>query len=120
MEEIETQKTSKELEQAYFAVLQKGLSYFAGPGFREEVQDAKVRFFQPLSIPEETSPLYESRMSQFFDWYFFTRPLNGYGHTPLDSLDQPRELRFENDEQKLIEYMRQHRHGLFEFMKKRG
>lgn len=115
-----SQKSSKELEQSYFSVIQKGLSHFAGTGFIEEVQDAKLKFFQPLSIPEESSPLYEARMSQFFDWYFFTRPLNGYRHTPLESLFDPRELRFETGEGLLIEDMRNHRHSLFEFIKKKG
>lgn len=113
-------KTPKQLAQDYSAVIQKSLAHFAGPLHREEVQDAKIRFFQPLSVPEESSPQFEMRMSQFFDWYFFTRPLNGFGHTPLASLFLTRELRFEPEEIVLIDHMRHHRHGLFEFNKMKG
>lgn len=114
------QQSNKQIELAYFAVIQKSLAHFAGPLFREEVQDAKIKFFQPLSVPEESSPQFEMRMSQFFDWYFFTRALNGYRQTPLDSLYLTRELRFEPEEILLIDHMRRHRHSLFEFIKNKG
>lgn len=113
-------KNSKQLEQEYFAVIQKSLAHFAGPLFREEVQDAKLRFFQPLSVADESSSQFEMRMSQFFDWYFFTRPLNGYRQTPLESLFLTRELRFEPEEIVMIDHMRHHRHSLFEFVKMKG
>lgn len=113
-------KNPKELSNDYAAVIQRSLAHFAGSLHRDEVQDAKIRFFQPLSVPEESSPQFEMRMSQFFDWYFFTRPLNGFRQTPLDSLYLTRELRFEPEEIVLIDHMRQHRHSLFEFVKIKG
>jgi len=113
-------KTPLELALDYAAVIQKSLSHFAGPLHKDEVQDAKIRFFQPLSVPEESSPQFEMRMSQFFDWYFFTRPLNGFRQTPLDSLYLTRELRFDPAEIVLIDHLRHHRHSLFEVTKSKG
>lgn len=113
-------KTPKELFADYAAVIQKSLAHFAGHLHKDEVQDAKVRFFQPLSVPEESSPQFEMRMSQFFDWYFFTRPLNGFRQTPLESLFLTRELRFDPEEIVLIDHMRHHRHSLFEYVKTKG
>lgn len=120
IEVLAMSKTNKQLEAEYSSVLQKALAHFAGPAFRDEVNDAKLAFFQPLSVPEESSPQFESRMSQFFDWYFFTRPMIGFRQTPLECLFLTRELRFEPEEIVLIDHMRQHRHSLFEFVKMKG
>lgn len=110
-------KTATELSLDYAAVIQKSLAHFAGPLHKDEVQDAKIKFFQPLSVPEESSPQFEMRMSQFFDWYFFTRPLNGFQKTPLESIFLTRELRFDPEEIILIDHLRHHRHSLFEVSK---
>lgn len=107
-------------EQQYKDVIQKSLEHFAGASFKEEIFNAKTEFFENAGVLDENAPHYELRMSQFFDWYFFTRDLRGYGQTPLESLGMARELRFSPDENKVIENLRNHRHSLFEFIKAKG
>jgi hypothetical protein len=56
-------------------------------------------------------------MSQFYDWYFFTRELSGYGQTPLNACQLVRELRFSEEELKQLAILKLNRHSIFEFTK---
>lgn len=98
----------------------KILAHFAGPLFRDELEAAKKEFFGSMNVLEEKNQQYELKLSQFFDWYFFTRELNGHGRTPLEICHQERELRFSHEEHLLLERLRSHRHSLFEFRKLKG
>ena len=70
---------------SYEKLVEKILNHFAGEGFKEELQAAKNEFFDNTTLNEENSEQYELRMSQFFDWYFFSREMKGYGQTPLEA-----------------------------------
>jgi len=106
--------------QRYFELIEKILSHFAGEQFKEEVRVAKSEFFDNAGILDEHSEQFELRMSQFFDWYFFTREMKGYSQSPLEAVFMARELRFTPEENALIEKLRQHRHSLFQFIKLKG
>ncbi len=110
----------RDAEKTYSEVIQKALEHFAGPTFKDEIFNAKTEFFENSGILDESTPHYELRMSQFFDWYFFTRDLKGFGQTPLESLFNTRELRFGPEEIVVIDRLRHHRHSLFEFTKIKG
>lgn len=105
---------------SYFSVIDKILAHFAGPLFTEETKRAKSEFFDNAGILEEKSEQYELRMSQFFDWYFFTRELTGYGETPLEVAHMARELRFVDEELKVLHDLKKHRHSIFEIVKNKG
>lgn len=62
----------------YEKLMEKILNHFAGDAFKDEVKKAKAEFFDNAGILDENNPQFELRMSQFFDWYFFTRELSGY------------------------------------------
>lgn len=101
-------------------LMEKILALFAGPAFKEELAQAK-RFFFESTVPNEENPeLFDQRMSQFFDWYFFTRELTGFGQTPIEVCEDVRELRFSPAEQNLLNQMKNHRHSLFQFIKLKG
>jgi hypothetical protein len=100
--------------------MDKILHHFAGDKFKDEIRMAKMQFFDNAGILDERSANYELRMNQFFDWYFFTRDLAGVGQTPLDSYHVARELRYSSEEIVLLENLKNHRHGLFEFLKIKG
>jgi hypothetical protein len=104
----------------YFELMSRILNHFAGEGFRDEIQMAKAQFFDNAGILDERSAQYELRMNQFFDWYLFTRDLAGHGLTPLEAVQSARELRFSDEDLRLIEQLKNHRHGLFEFIKIKG
>ena len=99
----------------YEKLIEKILNHFVGESFKDELALAKKEFFENAGTLDENSEHYESRMAQFYDWYFFTRELVGYKQTPLDAAHLVRELRFTDEERELIEVLKQHRHSLFEF-----
>ncbi len=104
----------------YDGLVEKILKYFAGPHMKDELVMAQKEFFGNSGTLDEQSENYELRMSQFYDWYFFTRELKGYGHTPLESCHLVRELRFSEDEVQHIETLKKFRHSLFEVSKIKG
>lgn len=111
-------KTSyEESAKIYFQLIEKILAHFAGEDFKDELRLAKSEFFDNAGILDETSPQYELRLSQFFDWYLMTRDLKGFGQTPLESVYSTRELRFSPEEILLIDKLKQHRHSIFEFIR---
>lgn len=101
----------------YEKLIEKILNHFVSDSFRDELVMAKREFFDNAGTLDENSEHYESRMAQFYDWYFFTRELKGFGRTPLDACLLVRELRFSEDELKAIEVLKKHRHSIFEFIK---
>lgn len=109
--------TTIEISIQYQNLIDKILSLYAGELFKDEVKKAKSEFFDNAGILEENSPQFELRMSQFFDWYFFSRELSGYNKSPLAIAHQSRELRLTPEEEVRLEKLRSHRHGLFEFIK---
>ncbi len=101
-------------------LIDKILKYFAGEDFKDELTLAKKSFFESTSFFDENTESFEVRMSQFYDWYFFSRDLGGYGRTPLEACTEIRELRYTEKELANIVVLRQHRHSLFEFIKNKG
>lgn len=104
----------------YEKLIEKILNHFAGENFKGELMKAKKEFFDNSGTLDEHSEYYELRMSQFYDWYFFTRELSGYGQTPLVACLLERELRFSEEELKQLEILKQNRHSIFEFIKIKG
>lgn len=101
-------------------LMEKILAYFAGDTFKEELSKSKRIFFESTVPNEENPELFDQRMSQFYDWYFFTRELVGYGQTPIEVCEDVRDLRFTSAEKTLIAQMRTHKHSLFQFIKLKG
>ena len=104
----------------YEKLIEKILNHFVGEDFKEELAMAKKEFFENAGTLDENSEHYESRMAQFYDWYFFTRELKGYGQTPLEACVMVRALRFSDEEMRTLEILKQHRHSIFEFIKIKG
>lgn len=102
---------------SYELLIEKILKHFVSEVFADELTMAKREFFENSGTLDENSDHYESRMAQFYDWYFFTRELKGFGQTPLDACLLVRELRFSDEELELLEILKRHRHGIFEFIK---
>lgn len=112
-----TEEEIKKATEEYQEVMGKILQHFAGEAFKEEVRFAKSEFFDNSGILDEHSENFELRMSQFFDWYLFTRELRGYSQTPLESAFSERELRFSPQAVSLVDKLKEHRHSIFEFIK---
>ena len=98
-------------------LMEKILQCFAGNNMKDELTLAKKEFFGNVALSEESSEQFEMRMAQFYDWYFFTRTLSGFGQTPLNSCFMARELRFSEEENQQIEALKKNIHSLFQFIK---
>lgn len=100
-------------------LMDKILQYFAGEQFQDEIRLAKREFYENSSVFDESSPHFELRMAQFFDWYFFSRKVKGFDCTPLEAALVPRELKFTPAEIEMVNILRQHQHSIYEFIKEK-
>lgn len=105
---------------AHEPLVDRILAHFAGPSFHQELEAAKREYFGSQNLLESKADNFDLRMSQFFDWYFYSRELQGYGQTPLESCGMVRDLRFSPEDEQMLARLRTHRHSLFEFLKIRG
>lgn len=100
----------------YDPLIERMLHYFTGPDFSEEVLRAKAFFFEKTSVLSEDSGDFETRMSQFLDWYIFSRPLSSQGETPVQYSLKIGEQFGDWGQTSLINLVN-HKHSLFEFEK---
>ena len=99
------------------SILEKLIQSFTGPEFQREVLEAKREFFERAGIVDEESVNFETRMSQFLDWYMFSRELAEYHLPPANYyLDRNRD-KIPTEELPLYENLTRTYHSLFEFVK---
>jgi hypothetical protein len=98
--------------------------HFTNDPYRAEVAAAKKEFFDEAGIMDEESQFFEMRMTQFLEWYLFTRPLSlaiGAGRvTPAVRALEIEEFVMTADERPAFESLACIRHSLFEFVRIRG
>ncbi len=102
---------------AFEECYQKLILHFASSTFKDELLLAQKEFFDNAGTLDENKPNYTLRMSQFFDWYFLTRPLLGYMQPPVMVCEQQRELRLTDEDLQVIEILKQHQHSVYEYVK---
>ena len=96
------------------------ITFFTSDTFKEEVAKAKKDFFDESGVMDEENQDFEMRMTQFLEWYLFTRELTGKNITPsLYALQLP-DFEMTAEERPLFEKLAVTRHSLFEFLKIRG
>ena len=94
--------------------------HFTGDSWRAEVANAKKEFFQDAGIMDEQTDHFEMRMTQFLDWYLFTRKLTGRQVTPAQFALEIDEFPMTADERLLFESLSEPKHSLYEFLRLRG
>lgn len=94
--------------------------HFAGDAWRAEVATAKKEFFQDAGIMDEQTDQFEMRMTQFLDWYLFTRKLTGRTVTPAQFALEIDDFKMTAEERVLFEDLSEAKHSLFEFLRLRG
>lgn len=104
----------------YNELIDRLILFFTGARFREEVVAAKKDFFDEAGIVDEESQAFEMRMTQFLEWYLFTRKLRELNLTPAVYVLQLSEFEMTSAERPAYENLAAIRHGLFEFLKIRG
>jgi hypothetical protein len=95
------------------------LHYTSG-AYKDEVARAKHDFFDEAGIMDEENSQFEMRMTQFLEWYLFTRPLDGKGESPVKHAFTSGEFKFGETEAGALEALAGTRHSLYEFLKIRG
>lgn len=104
----------------YDALVEKLMNHFAGPQFADEVSAAKHEFFDRAGILDEMAADFEMKMSQFVDWYLFSRPLNKTGETPVATALAMAGDPLNQEERDALTNVRNNIHSLFEFVKVKG
>lgn len=94
--------------------------FFTGERYKSDVTAGKKEFFDEAGIMDEESQAFEMRMTQFLEWYLFTRPLEGVGLPPSQATLQTPEFEITPEERPYFENLAAVRHSLFEFIKIRG
>ncbi len=94
--------------------------HFTGEKWRDEVALAKREFFQDAGIMDEQTDHFEMRMSQFLDWYLFSRMLSNRSITLAQYALEIQDFEMTSVERPFFEAMSEARHGLFEFLRLRG
>jgi hypothetical protein len=94
--------------------------FFTSDRFKSEVAAAKKEFFDEAGVMDEENHAFEMRMTQFLEWYLFTRRLAAEGMTPAEYALQSEDFAMTSQERPLFENLASVRHSLFEFLKIRG
>ncbi len=99
-------------------ILERLLGVYTKGIFEDEILKAKVEFFE-RSIPslEDDSSHFNLRMSQFLDWYLFTRKLTDIGLTPIEYGLQDRSFPRKDGDKELFKALLNSEHSIFEFIK---
>ncbi len=104
----------------YHELIDRLIVYYTGHEFTREVADAKREFFDEAGVMDEENIFFEMRVTQFLEWYLFSRPLMSNLLTPAQSalVDKP----FVKSESEIEKFQNLSRikHSLFEFQKIRG
>lgn len=64
-------------------ILDSLIQHYTQKHYDLEVQNARQVYFENAGVLDESSPGFESRISQYLDWYIFDRPMIQTGHSPL-------------------------------------
>jgi hypothetical protein len=104
----------------YTDLFDRLILFFTSDHFKTEVVSAKKEFFDEAGVVDEESQVFEMRMTQFLEWYLFTRTLKEANLTPAVYALQLSEFEMTSEERPVFESLATTRHGLFEFLKIRG
>jgi len=94
--------------------------YFSSAKYQREVVKAKEQFFADIGINEKDTGDFERNLNLFFDWYLFTRPLQGTLLTPAKMALNLDGFEITPEERPFFEALSEARYGLFEYIKSKG
>lgn len=101
----------------YEACIEKLTQYFSATKYQREVIRAREEFFGNIGVNDSESGDYERNLNLFFDWYLFTRNLDGTMLTPTKMALNLEGFNISPEERPFFEALAQARYGLFEFIK---
>jgi len=92
--------------------------YFTSNKYQKEVLEAKAEYFSDVGIDDKENQRYEQWMNLFFEWFLFSRPLNGLSLPPAQfalEIDEFQQIMDGNLE--LYRKLSNSHHSLFRFVK---
>jgi hypothetical protein len=104
----------------YDPIIDKLMSHYTGTIFRDEVVQAKKEFFEDAGLVGDESFHFEVRMSQFLDWFLFTRELTNSHLPPVQLAFEAPPFEVNEVERSQLSNLVKGRHSLFEFIKVKG
>lgn len=117
--------TSSELSmdprsQVYFELIDRLIVQFTTSEYKSEVADGKREFFDEAGVVDEENIFFEMRVTQFLEWYLFSRPLLKNLQTPVQLALEDESFKKTDEDILRLKALTQLRHSLFEFQKIRG
>ncbi len=103
----------------YEKILETLIQRFTGSDYQREALEAKKEFFERAGIVDEESVSFETRMSQFLDWYMFSRELSDVHLAPVNYYLEKFTSEIPQDSLPLFQNLTASHHSLFEFVKLR-
>lgn len=101
----------------YNELTEKLMQFYSSGEFQDEAIKAKILFNEYAGVFDEAAPDFEMKLSQFVDWFLFTRRLNKFGMCPV-AVQVERGLMPVTDEEAVyLKNLANNRHSLFEFLK---
>jgi hypothetical protein len=101
-------------------LIEKLIIHYTGPRYESEVAAAKTEFFDEAGIVDEESIHFEMRMTQFQEWYLFTRKMRTSLVPPTQFALTDPDFKMTEGDRALYNDMAAATHSLFEFQKIRG
>lgn len=104
----------------YDPIIENLISFFTSPDYHSELLEAKREFFEDAGIVDEDGAQFETRMSQFLDWYIFTREQSKFHIPPIKLVNAQNMISMSDQDKELLQQIGKIRHSIFEFIKVRG
>lgn len=98
-------------------ILEQLIQIFTGPDYQKEALNAKREFFERAGIIDEENVSFEMRMSQFLDWYMFSRELSDVHMPPANYFYHKNIEHIPAENREIYENLTKTHHSLFEFIK---
>ena len=101
-------------------LLEKILTYFIDGSYKQDVLLAQKDFFNEMMPTNDHIYQFDTKMSQFLDWYLLDYRLQKTGFTPLEEIFETESIKdhLQVDDQDLLmlKSLLSHRHSLFELI----
>jgi hypothetical protein len=101
-------------------LIERIITFYTSKDYREDVNEAKNVFQETAGSFDESSADFELKMSQFTDWFVFSRRLRRQGEVPAEYCLSDPKFQMTEEERPLFFSLRNSRHSLFEFLKVKG
>jgi hypothetical protein len=101
----------------YNEITDELIGYFSVEKYKHDVVAAKKSFFEVAGIMDESRPDFELKMSQFVDWFLYSRQLSENNKRPIDLIFEVNDFEINEDQKELYTNLLAIRHSLFEFIK---